>query len=286
VSELRFEDVWAGYGGDPVVRGVSLRVAGGEILGLVGPNGSGKTTLVRAASRALRPTSGRVLVDGVDPYSVSARRAARMVAVVPQDVIPAFSFTALEVAMMGRSPHRTAWHPGDAEDWSKVREAMDATGVADLADRPIEELSGGERRRVVLAQSLAQDTPVLLLDEPTTHLDLLHVVELLTVVRSLAYDKGRAILAIFHDLNLAGAACDRMCVLADGRVVARGRPHEVLTRELLTEVYGVDADVVPDPRTGRPIVALRTPGPAGITPYTEEGPSPRPRAAPARAQDG
>jgi iron complex transport system ATP-binding protein len=285
VSDLRFDDVWAGYGGDPVVRGVSLRVPAGEVVGLVGPNGSGKTTLVRAASRALRPTSGRVLVDGVDPYSISARRAARMVAVVPQDVVPAFSFTALEVAMMGRSPHRSAWHPGGPEDWAQVRDAMEATGVSELADRPIEELSGGERRRVVLAQSLAQDTPVLLLDEPTTHLDLLHVVELVTVVRSLADDGGRAILAVFHDLNIAAATCDRLYVLSQGRVVTTGPPHEVLTRELLADVYGVDADVVEEPRSGRPMVALRTQGPAPVTPYTG-GPAPRPRPARVRAPDG
>jgi len=285
VSDLRFDDVWAGYGGDPVVRGVSLRVPAGEVVGLVGPNGSGKTTLVRAASRALRPTSGRVLVDGVDPYSISARRAARMVAVVPQDVVPAFSFTALEVAMMGRSPHRSAWHPGGPKDWAQVRDAMEATGVSKLADRPIEELSGGERRRVVLAQSLAQDTPVLLLDEPTTHLDLLHVVELVTVVRSLADDGGRAILAVFHDLNIAAATCDRLYVLSQGRVVTTGPPHEVLTRELLADVYGVDADVVEEPRSGRPMVALRTQGPAPVTPYTG-GPAPRPRPARVRAPDG
>jgi iron complex transport system ATP-binding protein len=285
VSDLRFDDVWAGYGGDPVVRGVSLRVPAGEVVGLVGPNGSGKTTLVRAASRALRPTSGRVLVDGVDPYSISARRAARMVAVVPQDVVPAFSFTALEVAMMGRSPHRSAWHPGGPEDWAQVRDAMEATGVSELADRPIEELSGGERRRVVLAQSLAQDTPVLLLDEPTTHLDLLHVVELVTVVRSLADDGGRAILAVFHDLNIAAATCDRLYVLSQGRVVTTGPPHEVLTRKLLADVYGVDADVVEEPRSGRPMVALRTQGPAPVTPYTG-GPAPRPRPARVRAPDG
>jgi ABC-type cobalamin/Fe3+-siderophores transport system ATPase subunit len=265
MSELLFEDVWAGYGGEPVVRGVSLRVSGGEVVGLVGPNGSGKTTLVRTASRALRPSSGRVLVDGVDPYTISARRAAQMVAVVPQDVVPAFSFTALEVAMMGRSPHRGAWHPGGAEDWARVREAMRATGVADLADRFIDELSGGERRRVVLAQSLAQDTPVLLLDEPTTHLDLLHVVELLSVVRSLADDKGAAVLSIFHDLNLAAATCDRMCVLVEGRLVASGPPEAVLTREMLAEVYGVEGDVVRDPYAGRPILALRTPGPSAVS---------------------
>src|SRR5439155_12066376 len=136
-----------------------------------------------------------------------------------------------------------AWRLGSAEDWRHVREAMRRTGVEDLADRPVEELSGGERRRVILAQALAQDAPVLLLDEPTTHLDLFHVVELMAVTRRLAAD-GKAILAVFHDLNLAAGTCDRIVALSEGRVVADGRPHDVVTRDLLADVYGVDAEVV------------------------------------------
>jgi iron complex transport system ATP-binding protein len=233
-------------------------VHAGEVVGLVGPNGSGKTTLVRVASRSLRPKSGRVLVGGVDPYGLPARRAARGVAVVPQDVQPAFSFTALEVALMGRAPYRSAWSLGGGEDWAIVRRAMEATGVAELADRPMEELSGGERRRVVLAQVLAQDAPVVLLDEPTTHLDLLHVVELHGIVRRMATDGAKAVLAIFHDLTLAASTCDRMYALAGGRIVAEGTPEEVVTRELLADVYGVKAEILPNPSTGRPMVALGT----------------------------
>jgi len=286
MPELRFDAVSAGYGGGAVVRDVSLRVASGEVVGLVGPNGSGKTTLVRVASRALKPLAGTVTVGGVDPYSVPARRAARMLAVVPQDVAPVFSFTAHEVAMMGRSPHRGVWQLGGGDDWARVREAMRTTGVAELADRPIEELSGGERRRVLLAQALAQDAPVLVLDEPTTHLDLLHVLELLGVIRELADRGGAAILAIFHDLNLAAATCDRMCVLAEGRLVADGPPEAVLTRELLADVYRVEAEVVPNSLTGRPMVALGPLTRPAITPSAIGEGELRSRPAQVRAPEG
>jgi iron complex transport system ATP-binding protein len=256
VPDLVFQHVTAGYGGQPVVRDVDLRVDAGEVVGLVGPNGSGKTTLVRVASRALRPSAGRVLVGGVDPYELPARRAAQRVAVVPQDVLPAFSFTALEVALMGRAPYRSGWSLGSGDDWSLVRRAMETTGVGDLADRPIEELSGGERRRVVLAQALAQDAPVVLLDEPTTHLDLRHVLELHAVVRRMATVDDKAVLAIFHDLTLAASICDRMYALAGGRIVAEGAPEDVVTPSLLADVYEVDAEVLANPVNGRPMVAL------------------------------
>jgi iron complex transport system ATP-binding protein len=255
---LALERVSAGYGGDPVVRDVSLEVRGGEVVGLVGPNGSGKTTLVRVASRALRPERGSVRVAGRDPYTASGREAARRLAVVPQDLAPAFSFTVLETVLMGRTPYLPAWGGGEAEDWAKARAAMLAASVQHLADRPVEELSGGERQRVVLAQALAQDAQVLLLDEPTTHLDIRHVLDLLSIVRGLAEREGVAVLAVLHDLNLAGAVCDRVVALHRGEVVADGRPEEVVTSRLLRSVYGVEAEVLPDEVTGRPTVRLGT----------------------------
>lgn len=256
---LLLDGVTAGYAGAPVVHDVALRVDPGEVVGLVGPNGSGKTTLVRVASRALRPSSGRVLVHGHDPYRVGGREAARLVAVVPQDVTPAFSFTVLELVLMGRTPHLPAWGGGGPDDWARARAAMVATQVQHLADRPIEELSGGERRRAVLAQALAQDAPVLLLDEPTTHLDIRHVFELLGIVRELATREGTAVLAILHDLNLAASSCDRLVVLDRGIVVADGTPGSVVTSELLRTVYGVEAEVEVDGATGQPTVRLQPP---------------------------
>ncbi len=254
--ELLLERLSAGYGDTPVVREVTLAVRAGEVVGLVGPNGSGKTTLVRVASRSLRPAAGRVEVAGHDPYRIPAREAARLVAVVPQDLAPPFSFTALELVLMGRTPYLSRWGGGKSGDWARVREAMSAASVLHLADRPVEELSGGERRRVVLAQALAQDAPVLLLDEPTTHLDIHHVVELLRIVRILAEREGKAVLAIHHDLNVAAASCDRLVALHRGEVVAEGPPQRVVTRELLRAVYGADADVALDETTGSPVVRL------------------------------
>ncbi len=257
---LALEDVTAGYGAaPPALRGVNLEVRPGEVVGLVGPNGSGKTTLVRVASRALRPGAGRVRVAGRDPYAISGRELARLVAVVPQDVLPAFSFTALEMVLMGRTPYRSAWGGGSAEDWARVRAAMAAASVQHLADRPLEELSGGERQRVVLAQALAQEAPVLLLDEPTSHLDIRHVVDVLGIVRGLAEREGAAVLAILHDLNVASMACDRLVVLDRGEVVAEGAPAAVLTGELLRGVYGVEAEVLTDDATGRPAIRLGPP---------------------------
>ena len=251
---LTLEDLHAGYGGRRVLHGVSLEAPPGVLTGLIGPNGSGKTTLVRVASRGLAPQSGLVRIAGQDPYRLPARRAARLVAVVPQELAPAFSFSVLELVLMGRSPYLSPWGGGRAEDWQRARQAMAATNVQHLADRPIEELSGGERQRVVLAQALAQDAAVLLLDEPTTHLDVRHVIEILSVVRGLAVEQGTAVLAIFHDLNLASAFCDRLYALAHGQVVAAGDPGAVLTGTLVREVFGVEAEVMANPSTGRPAV--------------------------------
>ena len=252
---LELAGVVAGYGGAPVLREVSLRVDRGEVVGLIGPNGSGKTTLVRVSSRGLAPSAGTVLVRGADPYRLSPRRAARLIAVVPQDLAPAFAYSAKEIVLMGRSPYLSPWGGGSPADWVRVREAMRQTDVEHLSDRPVDSLSGGERQRVVLAQALAQDASVLLLDEPTTHLDLQHVVDVVRLVVHLARTEGVAVLAVFHDLNLAAACCDRIYAMSKGRVVAHGRPDQVVTTELIHDVFGVEAEVVRSPRTGLPLVA-------------------------------
>lgn len=252
---LVLEGVSAGYGVRPALREVGLRVQAGEVVGLIGPNGSGKTSAIRVASRTLRPEAGKVLVDGRDPYAMRSREAACLVAVVPQEVSATFAFSALEVVLMGRSPYLSAIGGGSPEDYRRSREAMEVAGVHHLGDRPIDQLSGGEKQRVLLAQALAQDAPLLLLDEPTTHLDLRHVVGILATVRTLARE-GRAILAVFHDLNLAAGVCDRIVALDQGRVVAEGDPHEVVTPGFIQAVYGVEAEVVPHVVTGRPTVML------------------------------
>lgn len=253
---LVLRGVTAGYAGRPVLHDVSLSAKPGAVTGLIGPNGSGKTTVVRVAARGLAPQRGTVKLQGVDPYTVAPRQAARMVAVVPQEVVPVFSYTALELVLMGRSPYQSMWGRGGADDWAQARWAMRAASVHHLADRPYEELSAGERQRVILAQALAQDAPVLLLDEPTTHLDVRHVVETLTVVSSLARSHAKAVLAILHDLNLASAYCDRIYAMDSGRIVASGDPGSVLTSRLLREVFGVEAEVSASGPSGRPSVLV------------------------------
>ncbi|MFN2589623.1 MAG: ABC transporter ATP-binding protein [Actinomycetota bacterium] len=258
---LVVDGVVAGYGHRDVLRGVSLHVAAGELVGLIGPNGSGKTTLLRVASRGLRPRSGSVRLCGRDPYALPSRRAARLAAVVPQDVSAVFPYTVLELVLMGRSPYLSPWGGGGPEDWGRARRAMAQSNVQHLADRPLDELSGGERQRVVLAQALAQDSPVLLLDEPTTHLDLRHVTEILRVVWALTRSGERAVLAIFHDLNLAAAYCDRVYALSGGIVAASGSAREVITASVVREIFDVEAEVGHSPATGRPTVL--PPGPPG-----------------------
>jgi iron complex transport system ATP-binding protein len=253
---LVLRGVTAGYADRPVLDDVSLTAKPGEVTGLIGPNGSGKTTLVRVAARGLAPQTGTVRVQGLDPYSVAARHAARMVAVVPQEVAPVFSYTALEMVLMGRSPYQSMWGRSGPDDWAQARWAMRAASVQHLSDRLYQELSAGERQRVVLAQALAQDAPVLLLDEPTTHLDIRHVVEMLTVVSRLARSHARTVLAILHDLNLASAYCDRIHVMDSGRIVESGDPASVLTPTLLREVFGVEAEVSASGPTGRPSVLV------------------------------
>jgi iron complex transport system ATP-binding protein len=252
---LMLDGVTAGYGPRVALRDASLSVRQGEVVGLVGPNGSGKTTVVRVASRALRPRSGRVEVAGRDPYALRSRAAARLAAVVPQDVATALGFTALEIVLMGRSPYLSPLGGGGPEDYRRARMAMETAGVLHLGERPLDEVSGGERQRVLLAQALAQDAPLLLLDEPTTHLDLKHVVDIVDALRSLARD-GRGVLAVFHDLTLASVACDRLVALDRGEVVASGRPEEVLIPEFVRAVYAVEAEVYPHPATGRPTVTV------------------------------
>ncbi|MGY1435224.1 ABC transporter ATP-binding protein [Streptomyces reniochalinae] len=235
---------------------VTLEARPGETVGVVGPNGSGKTTLLRCVYGTLRPTRGRILLDGDDAAALHAKARARKVAAVPQDGGVGFGLTARQVAAMGRSPHKRFWEGDTARDTARVAEALERAGAAALATRPFESLSGGERQRVLVARALAQGPALLALDEPTNHLDVRYQWELLTLVRDLP---ATGLLAL-HDLNLAAYFCDRLYVLDAGRVVASGPPGEVLTEELLARVYAVRAEVRVHPRTGAPTVVYLPPG--------------------------
>lgn len=250
---LAFEEVSFRAGDREIVSGVSLAVRPGEILTLAGPNGAGKTTLLRLASRVAVPSAGRVRVAGRDAAQLSRRELARALAVVPQDVSLAFPFRAGEVVLMGRAPHLGLLGFETAQDVELARDAMERVGVAHLADRSVLELSGGERQLLLLARALAQDARVLLLDEPTAHLDLRHRVTVLEQVRAFVAD-GRAALVVSHDLGLAAHGADRLALLEAGRLVALGSPDEVLRPETLRAVFGVEASVVEAPGGGRVVV--------------------------------
>ena len=241
------------------LRDLSIALAAGELVGLVGPNGCGKTTLIRAVTKVVKPVSGEVRLCGNEVGSLAQAEIARRVAVVPQEPLLPEAFTALECVLMGRTPHLKLLENEGARDFDAARAAMQRTGTWELADRRVDELSGGERQRVVVARALAQETPVLLLDEPTAHLDIGHQASVLGLMRALCRDEGKAVLAVVHDLTLGAAYCDRLVMLRPGgTVAAEGSAEEVLRPELLEEVYGTAADVFPHPRTGRPVVAPRT----------------------------
>ncbi|MEU2433742.1 ABC transporter ATP-binding protein [Streptomyces sp. NPDC007861] len=249
---LAVEDVSVLVDGRTLVDRVSLDVAPGEVVGLVGPNGAGKSTLLRTVYRALRPTSGRVLLDGEDVRRMSGKSLARRLAAVLQEPAGEFELSVHDVVAMGRTPHKRAFEGDGADDRAIIMGALAELDAAGLAHAPFSRLSGGEKQRVLIARALAQRAGTMVLDEPTNHLDLRHQLDTLRLVRGL----GVTAVVALHDLNLAAAFCDRICVLNGGRAVATGTPAEVLTHTLLADVYRVDAEVAEHPRTGVPHITL------------------------------
>jgi len=259
-GELSIENVSVSIGPNTLVRNVSLHVAPGEVVALVGPNGAGKTTLLRTLYRAQRPTAGRVLLDGDDVWRMPAKKAAQRLAAVLQDATGDFELTVFDVVAMGRSPHKRAFEGDTDADRAIIADALSALDIADLTDAPFNRLSGGQKQRALIARALTQCTGTIVLDEPTNHLDLRHQHDALHLLRR----TGTTVVAALHDLNLAIAYCDRICVLDDGEVVALGTPAEVLTVDLIADVYGVHADITPHPRMDAPQITVipRAKGPA------------------------
>jgi len=236
---LSFDSVTFGYGATPIFTDVTLRLAPGEMVALLGPNGAGKSTLLRLASRVLKPTSGAVSLNGRPLASYSRKELARAVAVLPQDFSVQFAYTVEQVVALGRMPHLGAWNAESAADRAAVRRALVAANADTLAGRIFNELSGGERQRVLLALALAQESGIILLDEPTSHLDVQHQIETLDFLRTLNRERGVTILAAMHDLNLAARYFPRITLL-EGTLYADGPPASVLTPNLLYRAYGAN----------------------------------------------
>ncbi len=251
---LTLESLTICYGPRPILRNISLTLAPGEVLAVIGPNGAGKSTLIRAASGGLVPAQGRALLNGVEAHRLPPDLRARRVAVVPQALRLPEAFTVFETVLMGRTPY-LGWLARESRaDRALALTAMRRTEVAGLAARCVGELSGGEQQRVLIARALAQAAPILLMDEPTAHLDLKHQVHVLSLVRRLARQDKLAVLVALHDLNLAAQFADRVALLVNGELRRTGPPAEVLTAADLSVAYGLPVNVIAHPAQGTPLI--------------------------------
>ena len=253
---LALEAVDFAYPQYPVLHQIDLRIAPGEFVGLLGPNGSGKSTILRLLSGALTAQAGTVVVDGLPRERLGRRARARRLAAVPQEMQITFDFRVRDLVLMGRGPY-LRWLGSDTpHDRAVADRAMTETGVQALADRPFRDLSGGEKQRVILAMALAQEPAILLLDEPTTNLDIAHQSAIFDRLNRLNHERGLTILAAIHDINLAALYCDRLVLLDQGHLLADGSPASVITAETLQQAYGTPVQVLTHPHSGRPQIVL------------------------------
>jgi iron complex transport system ATP-binding protein len=263
----------------PALDGISLSLPRGRLVGLLGPNGSGKSTLLRVAAGLLPPRQGAVRLDGRPLTSYRRDEIARHVATVPQQAIVPEAFTGWEVVLAGRTPHLRPLRGPSRVDEAVARRALALVDATHLADRRAGEMSGGERQRLLLARALAQEPAVLLLDEPTSHLDLPHQLAILDLTLRMVGAGDLAALAVFHDLNLAAEYCDEIALMHEGRILVHGTPREVLAPGWIARVYGVEVAVIPHPESGRPVVLLppaRTKSGSDATPFVARLPDTRP----------
>ncbi|WP_430592431.1 ABC transporter ATP-binding protein [Humidisolicoccus flavus] len=251
---LRADSVSLGYAERTVITELSLDIPAGKITAIVGPNACGKSTLLRSMSRLLSPKSGQVLLDGKQVHQMPAKELARTLGLLPQSPIAPEGITVSDLVGRGRQPHQGIFSRWTSADDVAVAAALDATQTVELADRAVDELSGGQRQRVWIAMALAQETEVLLLDEPTTFLDVSHQVEVLDLLTDLNHARGTTIVMVLHDLNLAARYADHLVALSQGTVYACGDPAEVLTAECVSDVFGIESRVIEDPISGKPLM--------------------------------
>ncbi|MBM7460817.1 ABC transporter ATP-binding protein [Rhodococcus coprophilus] len=253
-TRLVAEHLALGYGDRLIIDDLDLEIPTGVITTIIGPNGCGKSTLLRSLSRLLKPRTGQILLDGRSITTMRTRDVARVLGMLPQAPLAPEGLTVADLVARGRHPHQSWLRQWSSDDEGEVATALARTGIADLADRPVDELSGGQRQRAWISMALAQGTDILLLDEPTTYLDLAHSVEVLDLVDRLHSELGRTVVMVLHDLNLAIRYSDHLVVMKDGRIVRSGPPSEVISAELLAEVFDLDASVIEDPVSGRPLI--------------------------------
>jgi iron complex transport system ATP-binding protein len=251
---LRAEGLTLAYGERTVIEGLDLDLLPGRVTASVGANACGKSTLLRSMSRLLAPQQGQVLLDGEQVHRLPAKQLARTLGLLPQSPITPEGITVADLVGRGRHPHQGLFSRWSTADDEAVAAALDATRTAELAERPVDELSGGQRQRVWIAMALAQETDLLLLDEPTTFLDVSHQVEVLDLLTDLNQARGITVVMVLHDLNLAARYADRLVMIAGGDVAAAGPPAEVLTEERVQEVFGLECRIIPDPVSGTPLM--------------------------------
>ncbi|MBB2900083.1 iron complex transport system ATP-binding protein [Kineococcus radiotolerans] len=254
---LRGEDLTLAYDERTIARDLDLEIPDGSFTVIVGPNACGKSTVLRALARMLKPKVGRVLLDGQHIHSLPSKEVARRLGLLPQTATAPDGITVADLVARGRFPHQKLLRQWSRDDERAVDAAMASTRVSELADRAVDELSGGQRQRVWIAMALAQETPILLLDEPTTYLDIAHQIEVLNLCAQLHEEQDRTMVAVLHDLNHATRYATHLVALKEGRVVAQGDPGEIVTARLVEEVFGLPCVVVPDPETGTPLVVPR-----------------------------
>jgi iron complex transport system ATP-binding protein len=244
---LRLENISLGYGSKIIIHNFSFEARPGEMVGLIGPNGSGKSTLIRGITRLLSPSQGKIYINGNTTETLKHADRARLIAVVPQNALLPETFTAIELVLMGRTPHLGFFRFEGEKDLCIVRKAMEATKTSHLAERKIGELSGGEKQRLLIARALTQEPKIILLDEPTAHLDINFQVEIMELVRNLCREQGLIVLIALHDLNLAVQYCDHLVILNQGRIYSHGAPEIVINAQTIKDVYGADVLVYPHP---------------------------------------
>ncbi|MBU4376308.1 MAG: ABC transporter ATP-binding protein [Candidatus Omnitrophica bacterium] len=253
---LRVDDLSGGYGKENIVRDISFVVNKGDFLGIIGPNGSGKSTLLRFLSRVLVPRKGRIELSGKDIHKMALKEFSRKTAFVPQDILINFSFTVWEIALMGRIPHLGRLELETRNDFTIAEKALSLTDALYLKEKYIDNLSAGERQRVIIAKALAQEPILLLLDEPTSHLDIGYQIQILDLLKKLNREKGLSIIMVLHDLNLASEYCDRIILLNEGSIFKEGSPHEVLTYENIESVYKTVVLVNKNPLSSKPFITI------------------------------